>query len=279
MNKKSLLVCLVLLICFVLFKGSNFFSHVVDGSTTKVIITEKREPVTVNSQALKSKVIPRAIPILMYHSISDEKNNDAVISPQRFKEQMEYLFRHNYHPITFDELYAYLTNEPNLPDKPVVITFDDGYRDTYQIALPILKQYAFKSVLFIPTGEVGKRLSWQELREMKAAGMEIGSHGVTHQSLAELTYDQQLQEINESKRLLDKNLNQTTRYFCYPNGSYNQDTLRLLQEAGFVLAVTIEPGWASPEDNPLLLNRVWLGNSVDLVHFEERLTKQDYSIL
>lgn len=279
MNKKSVLLLLVLVIGLALFKGFSFCSTAFDDSEFQVSIPAKQGLVTANNQWVKARSYPSAIPILMYHSIGDEKNNDAVISPQRFKEQMDYLYRNNYNTISMDELYAYIINKQNLPDKPVVITFDDGYRDTYQVAFPILKKYGFKSVLFIPASMAGNRLSWPELREMKAAGMEIAAHGETHRSLAELTPDQQQREIIVSKMILDKKLNQTTRYFCYPNGSYNQYTLQLLRNLGFVLAVTIEPGWGSPADNPLLLKRVWMGNSVDLVHFEERLTKQEYSIL
>ncbi|MDR3561209.1 MAG: polysaccharide deacetylase family protein [Negativicutes bacterium] len=222
---------------------------------------------------------PAGIPVLMYHSIGEEKNNEAVIAKERFAEQMAFLAKQNFQPISLDELYAYLSGTGQLPAKPVVLTFDDGYRDTYEVALPILKQYGFKSVLFIPGTFAGERLSWQELKEMKAAGMEVQSHSLTHRDLGPMSPAEQAAEITKSKEMLDKFLDQDTRYFCYPNGSYNADTLRLLKEKGFRLAVTIEPGWVKLHDEPLTLKRVWMGNGVDLAHFEERLTRSDYSIL
>ena len=226
------------------------------------------------------KSLPSAgIPVLMYHSIGEEKNNDAVIAKERFAEQMAFLSSHNFTPISLDDLYAYLNGTGDLPAKPVMLTFDDGYRDTYEVALPILKQYGFKSVLFIPATVAGTRLSWQELREMKAAGMEIGSHSLTHRDLGDMSPAEQAVEITKSKELLDSFLSQNTRYFCYPNGSYNQETLRLLKLHGFLLSVTIDPGWVKTGDEPLTLKRVWMGNTVDLAHFEERLSRSDYSVL
>lgn len=227
----------------------------------------------------KIRVRPDGVPVLMYHSVGPEAGNDAVISSQRFAEHMEYLHRHHYRPISLDELYAYLAEGGDLPPKPAVITFDDGYRDTYLTALPILKKYEFKSVVFVPVSEVGRNLSWDELREMKAAGMDIAAHSYTHRELQLMSPQEQAEEISKSKELLDRFLGQNTRFFCYPYGTYNNDTIQILKDKGFVLAVTIDPGWAKPGDNPFALRRVWMGNSVDLKHFEERLTRENYSIL
>ncbi len=230
-------------------------------------------------QTAAAKAYPAGVPVLMYHSIGEEANNDAVISKARFLEQMKYLHDHDYHPVTLDELHDYLVKNKELPLRPVVITFDDGYRDTYDVAFPVLKQYGFSSVLFFPMGKDGGRLSWAELREMKAAGMEIASHSYNHRSIGGLSRAEQAEEIQASKRALDQNLNQDTHWFCYPNGSYGPETLELLKANGFTTAVTTEPGWVKPGDNPLILRRIWMGNSVDLKHFEERLTKEKYSIL
>ena len=223
--------------------------------------------------------VPPGVPVLMYHSIGEEKDNDAVISRELFVAHMAYLYQKDYHPISLDDLYGYLSARMPLPPKPVVISFDDGYKDTYEVAFPVLKQYGFKSVLFVPAGDVGKNLSWQQLQEMKAAGMEIASHSFHHISLSDLSIEEQMVEITKSKELLDHDLGQDSKYFCYPNGGYTQKTLQLLKEKGFVLAVTIEPGWVKPGDDPLTLRRIWMGNSVELRHLEERLTREDYPLI
>lgn len=237
-------------------------------------------PATTPAPATAVKVPPPAgVPVLMYHKIGDEKGNDAVISRERFKEHMEYLRRNGYSPLSLDELDAYLSGRLELPPKPVVLTFDDGYRDTYEIALPLLKSYGFKSTLFIPAADADRRLSWQELKEMKAAGMAVASHSFSHRDMAPMSPAEQVAEIVKSKEILDSNLGQDTKYFCYPNGSYNDTTLKVLKEKGFRLAVTIEPGWVKRGDNPLTLKRVWVGNAVGVRQLEERLTKENYSIL
>ncbi|MDF2929455.1 MAG: pgaB 2 [Anaerospora sp.] len=236
--------------------------------------------ITVRDKAPAASLsVPRGIPVLMYHSIGDERDNDAVISKERFVEQMDFLYKNHYNPITLDELAGYISEGKALPEKPVVLTFDDGYRDTFDVAMPVLKQYRFPSMVFIPAGEVGTNLTWEQLKEMKASGMQVGSHSYFHRELAKLSPAEQAEEIAKSKQVLDRNLNQDTRWFCYPYSSYNDITLKLLREKGMTFAVTTNAGWAKKGDNPLVLNRVWIGNSVDLKHFEERLTKEDYSIL
>jgi len=226
--------------------------------------------------AAKAAAPPAGVPILMYHKIGDEKGNDAVISPARFAEHMEFLHRHGFRTLSLAELDAYLAGRTELPARPVVITFDDGYRDAYEIALPALKRYGFKAVFFVVAADDSRHLTWDELRAMRAAGMEIGSHSYTHRDLGEMAPAEQAAEIARSKELLDRNLGQDTWFFCYPNGSYGGETLRLLKAKGFRLAVTIEPGWAKRGDNPLVLRRVWMGNQVDLRNFELRLTREDY---
>lgn len=276
MNWKFLL--LVLLFAFAAMAWvTGLISWPTDGKVANTPIVQP--PSAAAPQPMPKFAPPVAIPVLMYHSISQEKGNDAVISKERFAEQMAFLHQHNYRPISMDELYDYLGDRGDLPSKPVVITFDDGYRDTYEVALPILKQYGFKSVMFIIAAQSSRHISWQELKEMKDAGMEIGSHSFTHRDLGTLSPAEQAEEIGKSKEMLDSLLRQDTRYFCYPNGSYNQATLNLLREKGYRLAVTIDPGWVKPGDEPLTLRRVWMGNAVDLKHFEERITRQDYSIL
>ena len=256
--------------------GRNVFSvpqaKIAENPVKQTMINTEKPPE-------KAVVFSGGIPVLMYHSVAEEANNDAVISVARFKEHMLYLKQNEYHPVSLDQLYDYLMGTSGLPAKPVVLTFDDGYRDTYEVVMPILKQYGFKSVLFIPAGDTGQRLTWQEIREMKAAGMEIASHSFHHRDLAGLSRSEQVAEVVKSKEMLDRMLEQNTRYFCYPNSSYDAETLRALRENGFVMAVTTNPGWAKPGDHMLELQRVWVGNGIDNSRLQERLSQEKYSIL
>ncbi|MCX7781672.1 MAG: polysaccharide deacetylase family protein [Negativicutes bacterium] len=249
------------------------------GAGTPVKTAAVKTPGEIAAQPDKPTAVPAGVPVLMYHSVGPERNNDAVISKERFAEHMAFLRQENFQPISLDELHAYLTEKKPLPLKPVVLTFDDGYPDTYEVVYPLLKQYGFKSTLFMITDQIGKRLTPEQLKEMKAGGMEIAPHTHTHRELTGLSPREQAEEIMKSKEILDRILGQDSRHFCYPNGSYNAETLRLLKEAGFKTAVTINPGWTKPGDNVLALNRVWMGNGVDLKHLRERLSRPDYPML
>lgn len=242
--------------------------------------TSQPSTLTLKQAQLEQPINPAVnIPVLMYHSIAEEKGNDAVISPELFAKHMEYLYQHKYYTASLDELYDHLTGRKALPEKSVVLTFDDGYLDTYSIAMPILKRYGFKSTVFVPAADIGKNLTVIQLNEMKQAGMVIASHSNNHRDLSPLTDKEQLEEVTESKAKLDNLLSQDTKYFCYPNGSYNESTLQILRKNGFKMAFTINPGWVKPQDNLLLLKRVWMGNSITLQHLEERLTTENYPIL
>ena len=107
-------------------------------------------------------VQPSGIPVLMYHKIGDDKDNDAVIREDLFREQMKFLKDNGYNPLTMDQLYDYVVNGAAVPEKPVVLTFDDGYADTYSIVYPLMKEYGFAATVFVNPGDVGTRLTWEQ---------------------------------------------------------------------------------------------------------------------
>jgi peptidoglycan/xylan/chitin deacetylase (PgdA/CDA1 family) len=269
-NKKPLLIGLLVMAVALVMVWSYFLPDKLPGEAM---------PAKTAKSSDKLPARPVGVPVLMYHSIGEERDNDAVINKERFIEQMAYLKSNGFTTISLDELFGYLHEGRGLPPKPVVLTFDDGYRDTYEVAFPILKQYGFKAVVFIPASFAGVKLSWQEIREMKAAGVEIASHSFSHNELGAMPLAEQTKEIVESKAVFDKYLNQDTRSFCYPNSSYNQETLKILREKGFILGFTTEPGWAKPGDDLLTLKRIWMGNSVTVERLEERLSREDYPII
>lgn len=237
---------------------------------------ENRAQIPGGAVPVPEAVPAQGVPVLMYHSIGTERHNDAVISPELFTRQMAYLHSHDYHPVSLDQLYAYVTRDEALPVRPLVLTFDDGYRDTYDIALPILKKYGFKSVMFLPGHQVGSRFSTAELQDMKQAGMEICAHGFSHRPLNKMSRTGQQEEIARVKNILDQKLHQDTRFFCYPDGKYNRTTLSLLREDGYRMAFTMTPGWVHYGDNPYALHRIWIGNSIDEKAFADRLTNDHY---
>lgn len=134
--------------------------------------------------------VPEGVSVLMYHMIGDEQGNAAIMTEANLRIQMNYLRDHGYHPITMQELYDYVTKGAPLPEKPVCITFDDGYLDSYTIVYPLMKEYGFPWTLFLITDDVGKpynRMTWDQLKEMaNSHAVTIASHTLSHPKLHNL---------------------------------------------------------------------------------------------
>lgn len=206
------------------------------------------------------------IPILCYHRFGNHCQSPLCVPAEIFDRQMKYLKDNGYRVITPDELMAFLHYRSPLPKKAVMITIDDGYESVYSVAYPILKKYGFSATLFIYTNYVGvssKALSWNQLRELKAAGFTIGSHTIMHSDLSkkgesesEQAYLERLRhEIFDSKKIIDRQLHQDTHFFAYPFGRANQVALQLCEDAGYQLAFTVNRGGNAFYANPHLLRR------------------------
>lgn len=223
----------------------------------------------------------RSIPVLMYHSVEYEKNNPVRIPPENFKEQMKYLYDNDYKTLTLDELYRYFQNGIEIPEKSVVITFDDGYEDNYINAYPILRKYGFKAAIFGITNTIDKDLAYltsSQLIEMEQNGIDVESHTVSHTKLGELPYDKQLNELKNSKEILEKILNKKVNYIAYPFGSYNENTLKAVKEAGYTMAFTTNGRWSGKDDGIYTLDRVYISGFFNIEIFIERISNPKYKI-
>ncbi len=219
------------------------------------------------------------VPVLMYHKVGNIPANPAVISLENFDRHMSYLARNAYSPLTMDGLYNYLHGKKSkLPVKPVVITFDDGYRDIYEDVLPVLKKYHLKATLFLIASKVNKVFTTRELQEMQRQGLEIYSHTYSHADLATLDEKRQEKEIASAKEVLTRLTGKKQVYFAYPLGHYNPTTLRILKKHGYKMAFTNQKGWAGQADDPLLLKRIYLGNMIPFSAFKERLNNPKYKL-
>lgn len=173
-------------------------------------------------------------PILAYHQVSPADEIYSVTADQ-FEEQMSYLQQQGYTPIDLQQLSDHFDGKMSLPDKPIIITFDDGYEDNLLAALPIMEKYNMRSTVFIATSLVGTPdyLSWQQIAEMQARNTEIGSHTMTHVGLGSVSTDQQRLEIVGSKAALEQHLGKPIYFFAYPYGQFTPITQQLLREAGY----------------------------------------------
>lgn len=225
--------------------------------------------------------VPEGVSILMYHMIGDMKNNSAVMTEDNLRIQMQYLKDHGYHPITMQELYDYVTKGEKLPSKPVCITFDDGYLDSYTIVYPMMKEFGYPWTLFLITDDVGKsynRMTWEQLKEMADSGaVTIANHTLSHPKLHNLpTRAEKENEIIGANKALKYHLGIDNLWFAYPYGDYDDEVIDICKKAGIKLAVTTDAGRVHVGSYPYDLKRVYIGNNVSLARFMERLTKDNY---
>ncbi len=205
--------------------------------------------------------MPLKVPIIYYHKIAqpppEARDLELYVTPANFAAQMRYLHRRKYHTLDLSDLGRALRNEIKLPPRPVIITFDDGYVNNYENAVPVLQQYNLKATIFIVADLIGKKvawqqsievitdplMSWEQIREIQRGGITIGSHTCTHPKLSQIPAEQARQELVESKSKLEEGLGITVDSFCYPYGRfYNQEVVNLVQEAGYTAACITEKG-------------------------------------
>jgi peptidoglycan/xylan/chitin deacetylase (PgdA/CDA1 family) len=188
------------------------------------------------------------VPILVYHKIlavdkqAGEKRPSLKkfnVDPEIFKEQMSYVALNGYTVLTMRDLLQKV-DEKNMPKKPLVITFDDGWKSQYQNAIPVLSLHHFPATFYIYTGVIGSpaSMSWDELKDLSVRGMEIGGHTKTHAKLTKVPLLQLHSELSESKTQLEKKLDITVTNFAYPYGMYNDLVIKAVKQAGYTSART-----------------------------------------
>lgn len=209
----------------------------------------------------------KSIPILLYHRVGPELDN-LTISVKRFRNDMETLHEKGYQALSLEQV-QYRLHDPaaTLPNKPIVITFDDGYLDNYTNAFPILLEYSMKASFYIITSMVGQdnRMTSAQIREMASEGMDFGSHTVTHRPLAELASQDIDFELNRSKSDLEQLLGKSVNFIAYPCGSYSEETLKATKKAGYLGGFSTRYGLAAFNDN-LLIRRI------PIFHFDRSIS-------
>ncbi len=190
-------------------------------------------------------------PILMYHHVGDPPENCPLkpalfVRASEFEQQLQWLKAHRYTSILLEDLRQSFLKRKSLPRRCVVITFDDGYANNFELAYPLLRQYGFVANFFITTGYIGgtdahgfRYMSAEQLRELQSAGMIIGSHTVTHPWLGRLPLEQAREELRESKKTLESILGAPVPWLCYPSGSFNDEVIGTARELGYVGACSV----------------------------------------
>ncbi len=198
------------------------------------------------------------LPVLTYHAVLDVERGAGVrgtVPLCVFREQVAWLRRRGFTALTLDQAADVLEGKAAAPRRPVVLTFDDGYRCVIECALPLLEEAGFTATLFVVTGVVGRttdwyarkggpsfeHATWEELQRARESGFEIASHGVRHTSLGETGPQALREEVYGSKDEISRRLGRC-EHFAYPYGVFTPEAVGAVREAGYRTACTTRPG-------------------------------------
>lgn len=217
------------------------------------------------------------LPTLMFHHTGEppaganQLRLSLTVSTADLEAQMSYLKQAGYQPVTQAQLFRALYGGESLPPQPVMLTFDDGYVDNYQVVAPILEKYGFPATFYIVTGNVGtpEYMTWEQIIELDRRGMDIGSHTASHDDLTTLSAASLQAEVAGSAETLKAHLGHPVYWFCYPSGAYNADVIASVQGAGHLLAASTDPGEQQSSDNPFVLMRYRVRSDTGLEGFME----------
>jgi peptidoglycan/xylan/chitin deacetylase (PgdA/CDA1 family) len=209
-------------------------------------------------------------PILTYHHVGPRRRGARLkgryVSPRLFARQVTELLAAGFSTASFNPL----TTDGSAPPRPVFLTFDDGFRDVFEHALPVLRQHRCQGIVFLLSDLLGRTNEWQQrvgdcveplmdeaqVREWLAAGQQIGSHTRTHPRLTQLTPEVAREEITGSRKALEDRFGRPVTHFCYPYGDWNDRVRELVIEAGYTSACTTEPGVNTAATDPFALRRI-----------------------
>jgi peptidoglycan/xylan/chitin deacetylase (PgdA/CDA1 family) len=221
------------------------------------------------------QVTPRPLPVFRKYAVT----------PQAFAAQMNWLALAGYIPINLDVLLSHRSGRSTLPSRPIIITFDDGFQDCIDYAVPILQAHGFTAVFYLVAGLIGQTsqwlfqerglelplMDWTAVRRLQAAGFQCGAHSMSHPRLTHLPPVACRNELLESRRLLEDHLGHEVRHLAYPHGSFNEGVRAIVAEAGYHSACSVRIGLSAPDDDPLALPRVPVCGQDSLLDFICRL--------
>ncbi|MGX1881886.1 polysaccharide deacetylase family protein [Streptomyces sp. NPDC055287] len=217
----------------------------------------------------------------MYHAVGHRPAKAAYglsVSPEAFAEQMELLGERGFTPLTTAQLGSAWRGGGTLPERPVLITFDDGYEGVHRHALPALAKHGFAATVFVSTGwlrgpyDVGDALDtmldWDQVRELTAAGTEIGGHSHTHPQMDQLTDRELWFETRRCREILTEELGTRPVSFAYPYGYSSRRVRRTVREAGFAQSLAVGNALAERRQGPYALERVTVRRGTGIKEFE-----------
>lgn len=221
------------------------------------------------------------VPILTYHNLGEQAKGRLVLAAESFREQMQHLKRDGYRVITLREFIEFTQLNRQLPQKSVVLTFDDGYRAFKQYAYPVLKELGFTATLFVYTDWVGAgrgALSWTDLRELQAEGFDVEAHSKTHGDLRRQAGETDAQyasrmraELEQPQELFARHLGRRSPVLAYPYGRWDEGLLPKVKEYGYVAAFSVRRQGNASFVRPLAAHRSQIYSEMTLEDFVRNL--------
>lgn len=249
-----------LILTSIFFGGMIVIPHVVTSMTfpqvRRLLVKPRQHP---HRDRIFTSTPATKVPILMYHYIRtcddpEDINCPALsVPPTTFAQQLTWLYDHGYTTVDLD----YFSRPYETHGKPIVITFDDGYDDTFTAALPLLEAQGFTATFYVITDRVGLDgyLTWSQIQSMRRRGMVIGSHSENHADMTKVDDVALRNETENSKRILETEVGPVDD-FCYPFGIYNQHVEQAVRDSGYTTATTTHEGIATYLLNHWQLPRV-----------------------
>lgn len=216
------------------------------------------------------------IPVLNYHQINDKDHNALTVPVADFEREMAYLKADGYTSITPEQLSDHLKYGKPLPEKPVMITFDDGYRDNYTNAFPILQKYGFTASIFLVSDFMGRfdnYLTWEQVQEMSEAGINMESHTLSHVELAGLPHDELYKQLMGGKLATEWKTLKFVKYMAYPCGNMDDAAMKAVKDCGYEGGFTVRYDLVHSWDDAYEMPRVPIFGNVQgsFLRFKLRL--------
>jgi peptidoglycan/xylan/chitin deacetylase (PgdA/CDA1 family) len=257
-----------------------FTQHLVPGETTAPL------PPPSPDQVVPAGHAEVHVPILEYHYIRvnpdprDRLGFNLSVTPPDFQAQMDWLKASGYHPIDLSQLRAYFEKQTQLPARPVVLTFDDGYSDFFTTAFPVLNSHGFRAVSYVVPGflDQPRYMTTAEVKAIDGAGIEIAAHTMHHVDLTRQAAAGLTIEIQGSKSALEQITGHPVLDFCYPSGMYNATVIAATEHAGFQSATTEAPGTAHGWAERLTWTRTRVNGGERLDQFVASLGQSDPTV-
>ncbi len=237
-----------------------------------------------------SRATEVGVPILMYHQVTprpDPAFRKYAITPEAFREQMEWLKIGGYSALSLKALYENRVEHAPLPRRPVVITFDDGFEDCMEFAVPTLIENHFTATFYVVAGLIDQTsrwlerkrgielpmMRWSSIQDLEAAGLSCGAHGMSHANLTTVAPATCRQDLQQSRAVLEDRLGHEVRDLAYPYGAYDETVRAIAVECGYRTACSVRPGWSPPDDDLMALRRIHVQGEFSLADFIHSLRR------